>query len=139
MAVNLVLSGTNGITLFSNKTGQAVSDRIMWTSIESTRDSAWKEIGYTGWDGLDAMFMGRKPERNIIGGHVNADNVADWLVLKAKVLGLGKAKVGYAATGPIVTATNQFIIVGAIRFQPMGEKAGMVKFTIDTVLVGNKV
>ncbi len=139
MAVNLVLTGTNGFTLFSNKTGLAASDRIMWTSIKRSRDKGWKEIGYTGWDGLDAMFLGRKPIRNMIGGHVNADNVADFLTLSDKVLGLGKAKVGYTSTGPIVTATNQWVIVGPIEFEAMGLKAGLVKFTIDTVIVGNSV
>ena len=137
MAIDLVLTGTNGFTLFSNKDdAPSAATRVMWDAVEPSRASGWKEIQYTGWDGLDAMFLGQKPERNIIHGHINADNTANMVTLKALVLGLGKAKVGYKATGPIVTASSEFLIVGDIKFAPIGPTGGSSKFTIDTVIIG---
>lgn len=136
MADNLVFTGANGITMHSSKTGVAAVDLIQWNSVAPQRLSAWKKIVYTGYDGVDAMFLGRKPVRHVLIGHINAETTAVMVTLYNKVLALGKDKVAYTTTGPIVTSSVEKVIVDDIIFDPIGTTAGFARFRINIVIIG---
>ena len=136
MASDLVFSGGGSLTLFASPNGLGATDKIMWETVAPARQSGWQLVSYTGHDGSDAKFFGRKPRMFTVVGYIDADNTEDMVTLYNKVLALNRGQISYTLIGPIVTVDAEKAIVEDVSFNPIGQTAGIAKFIIQLKMIG---
>lgn len=142
MASNLVLTPQEGngstLTLYGNRTNAGASGAV-WTAFSVARESPWQKISYTGYSGIDAMFMGGRPRSYRVRGFIFATTAieATLTTLRNNVLALNAVKERYTASGPFANATSEGMVVTDVRFEFGGEGSGQEHvFEFDIVDLG---
>ena len=140
MASTLALTNIEGgtsINLYGNETAAVAANRLWWTDFSVMRlsVSAWQKIPYTGYDGIDAVWMGSPPLKYSIIGYAGGTE-GQITTARGLLFAIDSTAGRYTVTGPIAHANTAGMIVENVKFMTTDSKGGEQQFTFDLIDLG---